>query len=206
LADEVELKYAAQDLAMLEAWLVGHLPFDPRDGGWRERTLVDRYFDTADRALERAGVGARLRGEGGDWTLTVKSDIAQDGPLHQRRELEGGATAALHPATWPASDAREVVERFAVNQPLIEKFALRQNRRVREVAFEGAVVEVSLDDIRVHAADLLVGRLLELEVEAREASLSSMRALAQLIEGSALVVPEPRNKMDIASQLVARER
>jgi len=94
VTDELELKYAVQDAAALETWLDQEFPPPPGGGRWRTSRISDRYFDTADRALEQAGYGARLRRAGGSVAVTLKSDVAEastDDGLHHRLELEAEA-------------------------------------------------------------------------------------------------------------------
>ena len=71
---EVELKYrlrdeAAGDRYLLAEELAGFHPISPV----RSTQLEDRYLDTADGALARAGFAARLRQTAKGTTVSVKS-------------------------------------------------------------------------------------------------------------------------------------
>jgi inorganic triphosphatase YgiF len=101
---ELELKFAIDDPAAVEAWFDEHYP-DP--DGWRAVRIVDRYFDTAGRALAEAGYGTRLRKVDGKTVLTVKADIDVVGGRHNRLELEAPATQELDVNAWEPSAARD---------------------------------------------------------------------------------------------------
>lgn len=51
-------------------------------------TIVDRYFDTPDWAIFRAGWGCRLRDSNGEQTLTLKGLGLREGPIQVREEIE----------------------------------------------------------------------------------------------------------------------
>ena len=48
--------------------------------------LVNTYYDTPDRRLQRKRVAVRYRQKGTEWLLTVKSDAPSPGGLAQRSE------------------------------------------------------------------------------------------------------------------------
>jgi hypothetical protein len=50
--------------------------------------LVNTYYDTPDRRLQRKRVAVRYRQKGTEWLLTVKSDAPSPGGLAQRSEWE----------------------------------------------------------------------------------------------------------------------
>ncbi|HCN68872.1 MAG TPA: inorganic triphosphatase, partial [Candidatus Accumulibacter sp.] len=50
--------------------------------------LVNTYYDTPDRRLQRKRLAVRYRQKGQEWLLTVKSDAPSPGGLAQRREWE----------------------------------------------------------------------------------------------------------------------
>ena len=205
MTEELELRYAVDDPAAVEAWLDEH--FWPADVGpmarWTEVDQADRYFDTADGVLAQAGYGARLRITDDRTTVTLKSDIARSGALHRRREIEAAAADALAAAAWPESEARRLVEQLAAGSPLVERFTIRQRRRVRDLRRSDAALQVSIDRLQVEHGGRIVGRAAILEVELRDGDPGALREVDALMSDSDVVRPEPRNKMAIAQELIS---
>jgi CHAD domain-containing protein len=209
VSDELELKYTVEDLTGLEAWLDRELWSTGTDlaaDGWRETRLSDRYFDTKDGALETAGLGARLRRSGDRTTVGLKSDIRVDDALHQRDELEAEAAYSLQPANWPRSRVRDTVETLVAGRRLYERFVLRQARKEREYRAAQGACAVSLDRVAVLYRGRSVGEFGQLEVELRDGGEDVLREVAQRLEASELVRPEPRSKMVMAAELVGARR
>lgn len=198
MPDEVELKYAVDDPDAIVALLDDQLPPADGEAGWQTVELTDTYIDTAERALARAGYGARLRRTGSRTTVGLKSDVEVDGALVWRAEIEGPATAALDPAAWPDSEAKRLICRLAGSAPLVDRFVLRQQRRQRRVGG----VELSVDAVSVRHGRREVGRLSELEVEKKSGRRAELRRLARTIERSGLARAEPRSKMELAAVMV----
>lgn len=219
---EVELKYAVQDVAALHAWLDGPdaLP-GVTLGAWTARADTDTYVDTDDRALAEAGYGGRLRERGSRITLTLKtlrsvpepevSDTADDGDgassvsvaLHRRIELEGPATPSGDPLAWPDSPARALLLELIGDAPLRIRFVIAQRRAVRQLRDEtGQVAELSLDESTVRYRDLLAGSFATLEIEARGRAETLLAHVAAAVEATGLVIPEPRSKEAIAEAMV----
>lgn len=206
MTDELELKYAVDDPAALERWLDEEFPPAPGDAGWRTSRVTDRYFDTADHELERAGYGARLRRTGGSVVVTVKSDVADSGSpggFHHRLELEAEAVDSLRTERWPRSEVRELIERASGRHRLHERFVLRQRRREREHRpGRGRACLLSIDRVAVVTRGQRVAQLRGLEVELTDGSAAVLREMARRIEASGLATPEPRSKMALAAGLV----
>ncbi len=129
---EVELKYRVRDAeaaARLGALrTLGGLRVAGRP---RQVQVEDRYLDTADGALSRAGYAARLRRGPRMTILSVKASNEAASALHRREELEGPADLSLDPHAWPSSAARSLVLEHAGDAPLIEVVTIRQLRRAR---------------------------------------------------------------------------
>lgn len=215
---EVELKYIVRDVDALRVWLAGGWGGALRDVRTvDERTVEveDRYIDTAYRALEAAGFGARLRRkEGGPFRLNVKSashargangERSTEGPaaLSERMEVEGPASDRLDPDTWPASAARELVDRVRRGARLRAIFTLRQRREQRTLALEAGSVELTLDLVSVVRGGRPLASFTVLEVEALDGAIGSLPDLAALLEATGHVAPEPRSKEEIARAYVA---
>ena len=135
---EVELKYAVDDPAALRTAIERLSLPGITAGPWSTIDLEDRYVDTRESALERAGFGARLRRSDGRTVVTVKSigrTAAEDGDeprsLHRRMEMEAPAGDRLDPTQWPASPARDLIERITEGRPLRTLFMIHQQRHER---------------------------------------------------------------------------
>jgi inorganic triphosphatase YgiF len=94
---EVEVKYAVDDpdrIADLVRSPDPHLLARFKGtGSAREVEVLDRYLDTADRALDAALARARLRESRGRVEVTFKRQgVVGDGGVTERTELEGAAT------------------------------------------------------------------------------------------------------------------
>jgi CHAD domain-containing protein len=188
---EIELKYRLADEAVGDRYLLaeelgGFRPTSPV----RSTQLEDRYLDTADGALARAGFAARLRQTAKGTTVSVKSTgrRGRDGAsgaadaIHRREELEGPADRTAGPRDWPHSDARSLILEQCGDAPLVELVTIRQLRRKRKLQYEDTVVELSLDEVDAVARSRVVERFVELEVEllkGDEADLAKIAAVAE---------------------------
>ena len=199
---EVELKYRVGDLAAAERVLAAERlgPFTGASGGARATQLEDRYVDTADGALARAGFAVRLRQGGGDTIVTVKSVAHTDGPggSFSREELEGPADRVAPPIDWPASDARALVMEHAGDAPLVERVTIRQLRRVRQLKSAATRVELSLDEVDVVTRGRVVDRFVELEAELKKGDQGDLAALGEAIDSESGLERATISKLDAA--------
>lgn len=200
MAEELELKYSIDDARAVEAWLDEAFPPSP-DLRWRTVSITDRYFDTADGALSGAGYGARLRRAGGLTTLTLKADIAVEGALHRRLELEGPATQSLTPDGWRQSDARDALVALIGGRRLVEELVVRQRRRERSILVTGTHIVASVDTAIVLAGGAEAGRLAQLELERRSGRRLTLQRVAHRVEASGLGRAESRSKLHMALEL-----
>ncbi len=165
---EVELKYRVHDLAAAERYLVAK-SIGPFVGAATARTSrsEDRYVDTADDAIARAGFAVRLRQSGRGTVVAAKSLVATEGAggSVRRTEVEGPAERTAPLSSWPASDARSLILEIAGDAPLIELVTIRQLRRKRIVRDGDTRVELSLDEVEVVARARVIDRFVELEAE-----------------------------------------
>lgn len=212
MSDEVELKYAITDPAALKARLeAGLLDGVARldDGPWRTVDIEDRYVDTAEGSLERAGYGVRLRRIDGRRLVTVKSiarQASQAGEpeaIHRRLELEAPASARLDPASWPESEARERVERLSGGGRLRTRFTLVQQRLEQELVAGTGRATLSLDASEVRRRGRPLGTFATLEVEVAQGSDEFLSLLAGPLESTGLIRAETRSKERIAQEMVA---
>ena len=158
---EVELKYRVVDLAAAERYLAAEeIGAFSGTAALRSSQLEDRYVDTADGALGRAGFAVRLRQSGRGTIVSVKGTERTEGAggAMRRQELEGPADRTAGPLDWPASDARSLVLELAGDAPLLELVTIRQLRRKRIVRDGTTRVELSLDEVDVVSRSRVIDR------------------------------------------------
>ena len=202
---EVELKYRVSDAeaaARLGALrTLGGLRVAGRP---RQVQVEDRYLDTADGALARAGYAVRLRRGPRMTILSVKASNEAASALHRRKELEGPADLSLDPHAWPSSAARSLVLEHAGDSPLIETVTIRQLRRARVFAGDGLEVELSVDDVEVVAGGRMIDRFLELEVELKAGDEAGLADLAVILGADAALAPITTSKLERALAALGR--
>ncbi len=179
---EVELKYRVTDQAAAER-LISADRVGVFTAGARARTvqLEDRYVDTTDGSLSRAGFAVRLRKTGSETRVSIKSLSRSNGPSGavRRVEIEGPADRVAPAADWPPSDARSLILEHAGDGPLVELVTIRQLRRQRQLRATGARIELSLDEVDVVAQGRLIDHFVELEAELVRGDETALEALAE---------------------------
>ena len=206
---EVELKYRMSDVEpgqrLLAAdELAGLIALGPPT----DLHVEDRYLDTPDAALAEAGYAGRLRSSEAGTIITLKGLRRTDGggAAHRREELEGAADASLPPAEWPASAARDRVVEIVGDQPLQDLVTVRQVRHQRLFGVDGAIVELSLDDVEVVADGRVIDHFAELEAELREGDESVLGPLAALLGEADGLAPSTTSKLKRAMAAVSDDR
>ncbi|MBA3779090.1 MAG: CHAD domain-containing protein [Chloroflexi bacterium] len=211
---EVELKYRVRDGKRLIEFLDSGRLADLEAGPWRTVEMEDRYVDTSDRSLARAGYAARLRRTVGGTIISLKAldngrgptikplNPGSSGAMHRRAELEGPATPELVPDDWPESPARAMLTGLTGGAPIEERFTVRQLRRERELRGPGGWAMLSLDEVEFHREGQMLGRADGLEIELRGGEEQLLESIARTLEASGLVDAEPRSKEEIAQALV----
>ena len=201
---EVELKYRLRDALAGERLLAAE-SIGPMRATSVTRTTQheDRYVDTADGALARAGFAARLRTTAAGTTVTVKSRTRRppddvEHPIARRDELEGPAERGGQPRGWPNSDARSLILELCGDAPLVETVTIRQLRRRRELQGADATVELSLDEVDVVARSRVIDRFVELEVELLDGPESALTDLAAALATEPGLAPERDSKLETA--------
>ncbi len=202
---EVELKYLVTDAATA-AWLLSAPSFGPFVAGPAAppASLEDRYLDSADGALRRAGYAGRLRRSAAVTLVTLKSTATAAGPLQRREELEAEASPSLDPREWPASTPRTVVLDECGDGTLVELVTIRQARTKRELTAPGARVELSLDEVEVLTDGRVVDRFTELEAELRHGDEALLDALAAALAERPGLAAASGSKLERARAAVAR--
>ncbi len=198
---EVELKYRVLDLASAERYLIAEEvgPFSGKAAA-RSAQFEDRYVDTSDGALAKAGFAVRIRQSGRGTIVSVKSLARTDGAggSVRREELEGPADRTTGPLEWPASDARSLVLELAGDAPLLELVTIRQLRRKRIVRDGDTRVELSLDEVDVVSRSRVVDRFVELEAELVKGDEERLAALAEVFAADPALGPSSGSKLEAA--------
>jgi CHAD domain-containing protein len=204
---EIELKYRVIEAAAGDRYLAldevaGFSPASPV----RSSQVEDRYVDTPDGAMARAGFATRLRQTAAGTTVAVKSSVRRIGEtsVHRREELEGPADRTAHPRDWPASDARSLILELCGDAPLVELVTIRQLRRKRVLAAGRSKVELSLDEVDAVARSRVVDRFVELEVELIAGDESVLAAIDELLARDPGLAPADSSKLEAALRAVAR--
>ena len=144
--------------------------------------MVDSvYFDTAARALARAGLALRLRRQGRRWLQTLKTGGAE-AALATRDEWEVPVAAGrLQFAALPAAARAQLrAAGVASAQPLRPVYRTRFRRSAWTVERDGATVELALDDGQI-VAGAQREPILELELELKAGPAAALPALARAI-------------------------
>lgn len=198
---ELELKYRVTDPTTGER-LIGaeRLAELAASGSPRTTQLEDRYVDTGDGALARAGFAVRLRQSGAGTVVSVKSLARTEGPggAVRREELEGPADRVAAAVEWPPSDARSLVLEHAGDAPLVERVTVRQLRRKRVLRSGPTRVELSLDEVDVVARGRIVGRFLELEAELLKGPEEALAGLGAVLDAEAGLRRSRSSKLEVA--------
>jgi CHAD domain-containing protein len=199
---EVELKYRVTDPATGERLLLADQlgGLQATGTGARSTQLEDRYVDTSDGALAKAGFAVRLRQTGADTIVSVKSltAVEGDGGALERDELEGPADRVAPAADWPASDARALVLEHAGDAPLVERVTVRQLRHHRLLKAGGSRVELSLDEVDVVSRGRIVRSFTELEAELVKGDASLLEALAKRLDAETGLTRSGSSKLESA--------
>jgi inorganic triphosphatase YgiF len=206
---EIEAKFSIPDRATFDQLcrlevLAG---YQLSSGGVKQ--VYDRYLDTDERAILRAGYACRVRRKGQQYVATLKGlgGAGAGSGIHRRAEHEV-AVGDDDPATWPDSTARDLALRLSDGRLLHELFSLCQERHIRLLYAGGPagtrrVAEMSLDIVTPTVSDdqeTLV--YFELEIELLDqGSESDLRALASDVQTTWGLHPEPHSKFERGLEL-----
>jgi CHAD domain-containing protein len=203
---EVELKFRVNDTAAgLRAVTSDVLGEFRAASPIRSRQIEDRYVDTTDGAMARAGFVARLRQTPDETLVTVKSAVRRStGRVHRRDEVESPATRSLVPAEWPSSAARSLVLELAGDATLIERVTIRQLRTQRDFADGETVVELSLDQVDVVAHGDVLERFVELEAELKSGDEGRLDRLSAILAADPAFDDATESKLERAIAAIDR--
>lgn len=204
---EIELKLlaAAADLDRLARWAAAR---------WRllapvetSRVVTD-YYDAPDLALAAAGVAVRLRQDGERRLLTIKTQSAgtpnaESGAAATRREWEiAVGDGPLDPTDIDRAGAGELVPANIRNQ-LGLRFQTAVNRtRLLLAPYDGAMVEMALDDGAARTAVGEAAPISEIELELRQGPLRALFDVALDLADRAAVRVSADSKADVGLRLL----
>lgn len=148
---EVEWQFSAEAVEPVERWLAAaNIP------GYtvvptKKKVLTDRYLDTADWRLHRAGFTCRVREKSDGAELTLKSMAEAKDAMRSRREVNEAIPTATLEAAAAAQGACATIIRHACGlRPLRELFTVQTNRTTFDLLDEsGGVGEIAVDSTSV---------------------------------------------------------
>ena len=128
---EVEWHFDIDDLGRVEGWLGEGLPGSGLVAGpGSSEDLVDRYYDTEDWRLYRAGYALRIRQKGGGAEAAMKSLAPSEGGLRRRREisepLKDAKIGTLRAARGPVGERLRLL---VGEREIGQIFEVRNNRK-----------------------------------------------------------------------------
>jgi inorganic triphosphatase YgiF len=206
MAIEVEARFGVTDPAALDRLSTMTRLGEAALGRPGALDETDVYLDTVEGALGAARWACRLRRRGDQVTVSLKGppEAGTGGWLHLRPEVEGPGTEEPRPERWPASEARDLLDRLRSGRPLEERLTLRQHRVERTVALSDVPVGVlSLDAVTVvrHGRDVGQFAIVELELGG-DAGTAVLAPLAEALAAIDGLEPEPRSKLERARELI----
>ena len=174
---EIELKaaLAPEDLEAVRhhALLKAHT-----EGRAVSRLVRTRYYDTADRSLERAGISLRIRRNGKLWVHTIKQDREIAHALHRVRESDTPLPSCAPDLTRIEDDGlRADLEALVGGQALEQVFETDVRRTSRLLRDEDSLIDFAIDTGEIRSG----GRALpvnELEFELKSGSAGHVYAWA----------------------------
>lgn len=196
---EIEAKYKALDdkfSGLLETNKLG----DYNLGNIEDQITNDRYMDTANHNILKAGYALRVREKNGKYIVTVKGLGNSEGAIHQREEYEMEIQPNTLPQEWPDGEARYIVLSIIHSQTLYELFVIRQLRRIRQVWQNRRFIGImSLDIVDIELGGNSI-RSYEVEMELeKDGTLEDLRKLDYIVRNHGLC-PEPRSKFERAME------
>ncbi|MFM5418403.1 inorganic triphosphatase [Aeromonas veronii] len=144
-----------------------------------QQQLGNIYFDTPTLALRQLDMGLRIRRCDAFAEQTIKCRGQVVGGLHARPEYNapiGGDLPTL--STFPAEIWPDVTERDRIQQLLVAQFSTDFLRRHWLIAFEGAEIELALDQGEIVGSQGCTA-INELELELKSGDTTALFALAQ---------------------------
>jgi inorganic triphosphatase YgiF len=185
---EVELKFLCtpEDLAPVLAAAPA--------GDEESRELISVYFDTPDRALQKAGVSLRVRESKGRRVQTLKRGEGMSREEHEA-PIAGFA---------PDPELGPLKRLLPQGESLKAAFNVRVTRRQRTVRYDGAEIELALDQGEVTGGSAR-SPICEVELELKSGPQQALFALARDLSKAAPLYLSFEGKAARGQALVAGE-
>jgi len=197
---EIEAKYIAKDenfsgLIEIDRLASYHL------GVISELHIIDRYMDTANMDILKAGYALRVREKNYNWLVTLKGLGTAYGAIHQREEHEIEIEPGKTLLEWPEGKIRNMVSSFISSQPLVELFIINQFRRTRSLRQNKRLIgNISYDIVDIKSKDR-IHRTYELEVElGQEGTVEDLKKIDVIFKSYDLR-PEKKSKFERAMEI-----
>ncbi len=177
MSREIELKLeivSGKAAALLEHSLLSRAKHLSEQSG----TLHAVYYDTADHALRRAGLTLRVRSRNGHHVQTIKAEGGARGLALDRSEWEQTVNGGIDLGAAAGTPLAALVEDEALRERIQPAFVIDTDRQAFLVERDGAVIELSLDQVRASAGPKSES-FAELELELKAGDPSTLFSLAR---------------------------
>ena len=194
---ETEVKFIIPDQATLAALKKVTSLDDFQLQSIGTKSLVDRYLDTSDKRLFRAGYACRIRTTPQKQTFALKSLTPPEGNIHRRQEFEMEVESD-QPQTWAKGEAKDLVLGIIGEQQLHSLFTIYQTRHKYHGRLgEEPIIELSLDEVSVNDAGKT--DYFELEAELLESgSEDDLGRFVDALQANWDLQPEVQSKFERA--------
>lgn len=169
----------------------------------KTQDVNDIYLDTKNERLLAAGYTCRRRILPAGMSMIVTKLNKTGGLFHRRQKLEVAIPAALPPARWPESAARDLVLQLSRQQPLEPLFRIQLTRIVRVLqGNEWSQAQINLDKVSLITND---EEQIYHELVVELPSSTPVHMLTEVIDclqNEWYLHPEPRSKFQRALELL----
>jgi triphosphatase len=195
---EVEWQFDAVDLRPVERWLRRLPESGARVSGGRTRIIIDRYLDSDDWCLYRAGYTLRIRRAAGRFEATLKTRDEGASGLRSRREISqpmpGHEAAALFATGGPVGERLRAV---AGRRPVRDVSEIRTRRTTFDLVLDGLAAEVALDQTTIPLDGTEPpARLRRVEVEMRSGDAADLAPLVDRMREACGLAPATLSKFE----------
>jgi inorganic triphosphatase YgiF len=136
------------------------------------------YFDTEDHALHREGISLRIRHKNGGAIQTIKADGAHGSLAMDRSEWETPVNGELDLRAAAGTPLESFVSDEATRRSIEPLFTVDTDRRAFEFEFDGALIEMALDQAKASGRKQDVS-FLEVELELKKGDPAALFAFAR---------------------------
>ncbi|SLM64371.1 CYTH domain-containing protein [Dickeya aquatica] len=181
MSEEIELKFIVHPNAVddvmqsLKAWKndAGH------SNALHNRQLANIYYETPDGYLRQHEIGLRIRGENGQYEMTVKTAGKVVGGLHQHPEYNVAlASPQLDIRQLPAEIWPEGCDLDALAGALQPLFSTDFQREAWVISWHQSLIEIAFDNGEIRAGEC-AEPLCELELELKNGRTEDLLAFAR---------------------------